>query len=83
MCPTEERVAVYSEFDEEGRILVPKRFRERLGSKRVKMVMREDGVVELHPVHDPLKLKGSVKLPFTVEELEEAGERFAVERAEW
>ena len=70
------------EFDKKGRILVPKRFRERLGSRRVRMIMREDGVIELHPVYDPLKLKGSVKLPFTVEELEEAGERFAAERAE-
>jgi len=60
---------------------VPRRFRDRLRSKSVKMIMREDGVIELHPVQDPLKLKGSVKLPFTVEELKEAGDRFA-ERAE-
>jgi len=44
--------------------------------------MREDGVIELHPVYDPLKLKGSVKLPFSVEELEEAGEEYVLKRCE-
>jgi len=74
-------VGIYLEFDKKGRILMPKKFRDKLGSKRVKLIMREDGVIELHPVHDALKLKGSVKLPFTVEELEEAGERFVAKRA--
>jgi len=70
-------MGVYLEIDEKGRILVPKRFRDKLGSRRIKMIMREDGVIEIHPMYDPLKLKGSVKLPFTVEDLEEAGDRFA------
>lgn len=74
-------MGIYLEFDKKGRILVPKKFRDKLGSKRVKLTMRKDGVIELHPVHDPLRLRGSVKLPFTVEELEEAGERFVAERA--
>ncbi|MCD6458143.1 MAG: hypothetical protein J7K82_04760 [Thermoproteales archaeon] len=73
-------MGVYLEFDKKGRLLVPKKFRDRLGSKRVKLVMREDRVIELHPVYDPLKLKGSVKLPFSVEELEEAGEEYVLKR---
>jgi len=72
-------MGVYLEIDEKRRMLVPKRFRDKLGSRRIKMIMREDGVIEIHPIHDPLKLKGSVKLPFTVEE---AGERFAGKGAE-
>jgi len=74
-------VGIYLKFDKKGRILVPKKYREKLGSQMVKLVMREDGVIELHPVYDPLKLKGSVKLPFTVEELEESGERHVIDRA--
>ncbi|MCD6357349.1 MAG: hypothetical protein J7L75_02100 [Thermoproteales archaeon] len=73
---------IYLEFDEKGRLLIPKRYREILRSKRVKVRVREDGVLELHPAYDPLKLKGSVKLPFTIEELEEAGEEHVLKRAE-
>ncbi|RLE75085.1 MAG: hypothetical protein DRJ44_06405 [Thermoprotei archaeon] len=75
-------VEVYLEFDEKGRLLIPKKFRDKLGTKRVKLVMREDGVIELHPVYDPLKLKGSVKLPFPVEELEEDGEEYVLKRGQ-
>jgi len=73
-------VGLYLEFDKKGRILIPKEIREKLGSKRLKLIVREDGVIELHPVYDPLKLKSSVKLPFTVEELEESGEEYVAKR---
>ncbi|OYT57007.1 MAG: hypothetical protein B6U76_02220 [Desulfurococcales archaeon ex4484_217_2] len=68
-------------MDRKGRILIPKKIREKLGTRVFRLVLREDGVVELHPLYDPLSLKGSVKLGLSVEELEEAGEKFAVERA--
>ncbi|RLE96189.1 MAG: hypothetical protein DRJ57_05885 [Thermoprotei archaeon] len=73
---------IYLEFDDKGRLLIPKRYRELLKSKRVKLRVREDGVLEPHPVYDPLKLKGALKLPYTVGELEEAGEEHVVKRAE-
>jgi len=75
-------MGIYLELDEKGRLLIPKKFREKLRTKRVKLVVRKDGVIELHPLRDPLKLKGSVKLPYTVEELEEAGEEHVLKRQE-
>ena len=68
-------------MDRKGRILIPKKIREKLGTRVFRLVLREDGVVELHPLYDPLSLKGSVKLGLSVEEVEEAGEKFVVERA--
>jgi len=67
-------------MDRKGRILIPKKIREKLGTRVFRLVLREDGVVELHPLYDPLSLKGSVKLGLSVEEVEEAGEKFAVKR---
>jgi len=36
----------------------------------------------LIPLPDPLKLKGSIKIPWSIEELEEAGEEFVFKRVE-
>jgi hypothetical protein len=36
----------------------------------------------LIPLPDPLKLKGSLEIPWSIEELEEAGEKFALKRVE-
>ena len=30
--------------------------------------------------YDPLKLKGSIKIPFTVEEIEESGEKYVTKK---
>ncbi len=69
-------------MDKKGRILLPKKIREKLKTRVFRLVLREDGVIELHPLYDPLSLKGSVKIGVSVEELEEAGERFIVKRNE-
>jgi len=61
------------EFGEEG---LPASERHESGSspRRVKLIKSRG----LEP---PLKLKGSVKIPFSVEELEEAGEEYVIRRA--
>ncbi len=67
-------------MDKKGRILIPKSIRERLKTRFFRVVLRRDGVIELHPLYDPLKLKGSVKLGISVEEIEEAGEKLITKR---
>ena len=67
-------------MDRKGRILIPKKVREKLGTRVFRLVLRGDGVIELHPLYDPLGLKGSVRIGVSVEELEEAGEEFVTKR---
>ncbi len=69
-------------MDRKGRILLPKKIREKLRTRVFRLVLRRDGVIELHPLYDPLRLKGTVKLEISVEEIEEAGESFVVRRIE-
>ncbi len=68
-------------MDKRGRILIPKKVREKLKARSFRLVVRDDGVLELHPLYDPLSLKGSVKLDLTVEEIEEGGEDYVLKRA--
>jgi len=68
-------------MDKRGRILIPKKVREKLKARSFRLVVRDDGVLELHPLYDPLSLKGSVKLDLTVEEIEEGGEGYVLKRA--
>lgn len=70
------------EMDERGRITLPAKLRRALGARRF-LVLRVGREVRLIPLRDPLDLKGAVKIPWSVEELEEAGEEAAGERADW
>ena len=55
----------------------------RSGIKATKfLVLPEDDSIRLIPLPDPSKLKGSVKIPWSLNELEEAGEEFTAKRAE-
>lgn len=55
----------------------------RSGIKATKfLVLPEDDSIRLISLPDPLKLKGSVKIPWSLNELEEAGEEFTAKRAE-
>ena len=55
----------------------------RSGIKAKKfLVLPEDDTIRLIPLADPSKLKGSVKIPWSMNELEEAGEEFTAKRAE-
>jgi len=70
------------EMDDRGRITLPAELRRALGARRF-LVLRIGREVRLIPLKDPMSLKGSVKIPWSVEELEEAGEEAARERAYW
>ncbi|RLE84241.1 MAG: hypothetical protein DRJ67_10850 [Thermoprotei archaeon] len=58
----------------EERSSASERHESGFGLRRVKPV-------ESRGPEPPLKLKGSVKIPFSVEELEEAGEEYVIRRA--
>jgi len=70
------------EIDDRGRILIPKRLRESIGSRRFLLTVR-DGRIELIPLEDPQeafkKLKGSRHLPFDWKEAKKIAERLASE----
>jgi len=70
------------EMDDRGRITLPARLRRELGAKKF-LLLKAGREVRLIPLRDPLDLKGSVKIPWSAEELEEVGEESAAERADW
>jgi len=64
-----------------GRLTLPSEVRSKVKATRF-LVVFEGNSIRLIPLPDPLKLKGSVKIPWSIEELEEAGEEFAFKRTE-
>ena len=64
-----------------GRLTLPSDVRAKIKSKRF-LIVFEGNSIRLIPLSDPLELKGSLKIPWSVEELEEAGEEFFSRRAE-
>lgn len=67
-------------LDERGRLTLPAEVRSKIDAKRF-MVILEGNSIKLIPIPNPLKVKGSLKIPWTIEELEEAGEEFVLDRA--
>jgi len=66
-------------LDSRGRITIPKEIRSKLKSKKFLVVLDGENIV-LIPIPDVEKLKGSLKIPWSIEELEEAGEKFVTKR---
>jgi len=64
-----------------GRLTIPAEVRARIKATRF-LIVFEGNSIRLIPLPDPLKLKGSLKIPWSVEELEEAGEEFISKRVE-
>ena len=64
-----------------GRLTLPAEVRTKIKAARF-LVVLEGNSIRLIPLSDPLKLKGSVKIPWSIEELEEAGEEFVSKRVE-
>ena len=65
--------------DDRGRVTLPADMRSRIGAKRF-IVFIEGESVRLVPLPDYSKVKGSVKIPWSIEELEEGGEDFVLKR---
>ena len=64
-----------------GRLTLPADVRSKVKATKF-LVILEDNSIRLIPIPDPLKIKGSIKIPWSIDELEEAGEQFALKRVE-
>jgi len=67
-------------MDDRGRVTLPAEMRSKIDAKRF-VVYLEGDTVKLIPLPDPFKVKGSVKIPWSIEELEEAGESLVLKRS--
>ena len=67
-------------IDDRGRITIPPEIRDKVGSKRFLAHIDGDGI-HLVPLPDPRSVRGSVKIPWTDEELEEAAESEILKRS--
>jgi len=64
-----------------GRLTLPAEVRSKVKATKF-LVVFEGATIRLIPLPDPLKLNSSIKIPWSMEELEGAGEEFASKRAE-
>lgn len=70
-----------AELSSRGRLTLPAEVRSKIKATKF-LVVLEGNSIRLIPLPDPLKLKGSLEIPWSIEELEEAGEEFAPQRVE-
>lgn len=68
-------------MDSRGRLTLPAEVRSRVEALRF-LVILEGNSIRLIPLPNPLNVRGSIKIPWSIDELEEAGERFILNRAE-
>ena len=66
-------------MDDRGRVTLPAEMRSRIDAKRFVAYLEGD-TVRLIPLPDPSEVKGSVTIPWSIEELEEAGEGLVLKR---
>lgn len=67
-------------MDGRGRVTLPTEMRSRIDAKKFVAIM-EGETITLIPIPDPEDAKGSVEIPWSIEELEEAGENYVPRRA--
>jgi bifunctional DNA-binding transcriptional regulator/antitoxin component of YhaV-PrlF toxin-antitoxin module len=67
-------------MDDRGRVTLPADMRSKIDAKRF-IAYLEDDTIRLIPLPDPKEVKGSVKIPWTIEELEEGGESIVLKRS--
>jgi len=66
-------------MDDRGRVTLPAEMRSKIDAKKFVAIM-EGETVTLIPLLDPSDVKGSVEIPWSIEELEEASERHVLKR---
>jgi len=66
-------------MDDKGRVTLPAEMRSKIDAKKF-VVYLEGNNIRLIPLPDPSRVKGSVKISWSIEELEEAGESFVLKR---
>jgi bifunctional DNA-binding transcriptional regulator/antitoxin component of YhaV-PrlF toxin-antitoxin module len=68
-------------LDARGRLTLPVEVRSKVKATRFLIYLEGDSI-RLIPLPDPLRIKGSIEIPWSIEELEEAGEHFVSKRVE-
>ncbi|MCS7364960.1 MAG: division/cell wall cluster transcriptional repressor MraZ [archaeon GB-1867-035] len=68
-------------LDSRGRLTLPAEIRRHVKAKRF-LVLLEGNCIKLIPLMDPKAVRGSIKIPWSIEELEEAGERLVLKRSQ-
>jgi len=66
-------------MDDRGRVTLPAEMRSKINAKKFIAYLEGDTIM-LIPIPDPSEAKGSVNIPWSIEELEEAGEELAPKR---
>jgi len=66
-------------MDDRGRVTLPAEMRSKIDAKRFVAYLEGD-TVRLIPLPDPSEVKGSIKMPWSIESLEEAGENLVLKR---
>lgn len=67
-------------MDDRGRVTLPSEMRSKIDSKRF-IAYLDDDTIRLIPIPNPSEVKGSIKIPWSIEELEEAGEENVLNRS--
>ncbi len=66
-------------LDDRGRLTLPSDIRKKIQSRRF-IAYYEEKIIKLVPIPEPEEVKGSIDIPWTIEELEEAGEDYVLKR---
>jgi len=66
-------------MDDRGRVTLPAEMRSKIDARKFVAYLEGD-TIKLIPLPDPSDVKGSVEIPWSIEELEEAGERHVLKR---
>lgn len=66
-------------LDDRGRLTLPSEIRKKIQSRKF-IAYYEENIIKLVPIPEPEKVKGSINIPWTIEELEEAGEEYVLKR---
>ena len=66
-------------LDDRGRLTLPSEIRKKIQSRKF-IAYYEENIIKLVPIPEPEKVKGSINIPWTIEELEEAGEEYVFKR---
>jgi len=67
-------------MDDRGRVTLPAEMRSKIDAKRF-IAYLEGRTIKLVPLPDVSKIRGSVRIPWTIEELEEGGEKLVLKRS--
>lgn len=66
-------------LDDRGRLTLPSEIRRKIRSRKF-IAYYEENIIKLVPIPEPEEVKGSINIPWTIEELEEAGEEYVLKR---